>query len=454
MPVNTNITATATAPPVATADRPSIRGPPAAQRLDRRRRRERQRHARHPQQVRRVRPLQRLRQDADADQGDGEQGDRTPGPAAVPAAQPRRRSRAARRRRRASGRTTGTACATPTGGAASTTAGSPRRRPAGRRRVVPRRRAGQLAPGAQVEHRDRAPSPRTRRAGPAIDEVDPQRQQPDDAGEHERPAGVAVAPQHPAEHQADGDHEVGPVGRAPARRARRRRTMLAGDGRSSRWTATDGEHRRPQRERQAAVPRHRRQGDRRQSRRTRRARRRPSPPARPHGRARANRARMMPRCWSRPNVRSAARLCAEHAVPAGQHVQRPRSVEVQEVDVGDVAAGDALGEVEHEALFHRPAGEAVQPAQGDGDEHADQGEAGPRADGACRSSPQPARAAEHEGGRIVVAVAHGVDVVRRHRRSRSSTSCSTIARRYPGRPTRPRDRSAATWRGRSRNAAP
>ena len=47
---------------------------------------------------------------------------------------------------------------------------------------------------------------------------------------------------------------------------------------------------------------------------------------------------------------------AEQPVPASQHVQRERPVQVQEVDVGNVALQNALREGEHEALFHRAAG--------------------------------------------------------------------------------------------------
>ena len=53
----------------------------------------------------------------------------------------------------------------------------------------------------------------------------------------------------------------------------------------------------------------------------------------------------------------------EHLVPAEERVERSRSVQMQEVDVGDVALGETLGEVEHEALFHRPAREHGETAQ-------------------------------------------------------------------------------------------
>ena len=95
--------------------------------------------------------------------------------------------------------------------------------------AVPRRRARQLAPVAQPEHGiEHHPLERLRRTG--HHEVDPQRGQPDDPGEHERPAGVAVAPQHPAGHEADGDHQVGPVGEGEPGEQRRRRPMPAAGG--------------------------------------------------------------------------------------------------------------------------------------------------------------------------------------------------------------------------------
>jgi hypothetical protein len=74
---------------------------------------------------------------------------------------------------------------------------------------------------------------------------------------------------------------------------------------------------------------------------------------------------------------------------------------VEEVDVGDLALGDQLGEVEHEALFHRPAGEAVEAAEGDGDEQRDQGDADPAPDRALGPPAQAAHAAEDEGGGVV-----------------------------------------------------
>ena len=83
---------------------------------------------------------------------------------------------------------------------------------------------------------------------------------------------------------------------------------------------------------------------------------------------------------------------AEHGVPARQHVQRERSVEVQEVDVGHVAGQHPFREDEHEALFHRTPGGEEQAAQRDGHHHGHHRD-GERA-GAAQTESEPA--AEHE----------------------------------------------------------
>ena len=84
---------------------------------------------------------------------------------------------------------------------------------------------------------------------------------------------------------------------------------------------------------------------------------------------------------------------AEHGVPAGQYMQRERTVEVQEVDVGHVAGEEPLREDEHEALFHRAAGGLEQATDRDrhhGEHHQDR-----------RQRPRPRTTvqatAEHEG---------------------------------------------------------
>ena len=56
---------------------------------------------------------------------------------------------------------------------------------------------------------------------------------------------------------------------------------------------------------------------------------------------------------------------AEHLEHAGQHPQAPRSVQVQEVAVGEIAMEHSLGEDEHEAFLHRRPLRAEEPAQWD-----------------------------------------------------------------------------------------
>ena len=129
-------------------------------------------------------------------------------------------------------------------------------------------------------------------------------------------------------------------------------------------------------------------------------------------------------------------VVAEDAVPAGEDLQGARPVEVQEVDVRHVAAGDALGEVEHEALFHRPAGEAVEAAQRDGHEHADDGEAEPRAEGAraTAGAARPSHRARTPSGRRGrrSALRPGRAPRGRSGPGRSSVSGSTMARDATG----------------------
>ena len=84
----------------------------------------------------------------------------------------------------------------------------------------------------------------------------------------------------------------------------------------------------------------------------------------------------------------------EDRVPAGQHIERPWAVQVQEVDVGHGALQDALWEGEHEALLHGPA-RGVQHAA-----HRQQRQEGDDADAPDRWPRPPLpyrRASEHEG---------------------------------------------------------
>ena len=114
-------------------------------------------------------------------------------------------------------------------------------------------------------------------------------------------------------------------------------------------------------------------------------------------------------CCSRPTVRSVCRRTPNTWYRAGQHVERRRAVEVEEVDVGDRALQHTFGEGEHEALLHRRAGRAVQAAHRQRDHDRDAQRGPPRPE---RSEPEAP--AHHERGRVVARL-------RDHRRSQSSS---------------------------------
>ena len=63
----------------------------------------------------------------------------------------------------------------------------------------------------------------------------------------------------------------------------------------------------------------------------------------------------------------------EDPVPQCQNVDRPRTVEVQEVAVRQLSVQQLLGEVEHEALLHGATGEVVEAAQRCSDDAEDRG---------------------------------------------------------------------------------
>ena len=208
--------------------------------------------------------------------------------------------------------------------------------------------------------------------------------------------------------------------------------------------AAEGEHGRPQRQRQPAVPGHRREGDRghhvEHGERGDRGGGEPAPRPRQGEQPEDD-----PEVLEQAERALGRQRVAEQLVPAGQDVQRARAVEVQEVDVGDVAAGDALGEVEHEALFHRPAGEAVQPAQRDRHQRPPTTAMPSHVPSAPRGPPaQPTGAAEHERRRVVDDRASG-GRQRRRAPGDSSTNCSTMARSYPGHGRRGRNPELFTY---------
>ena len=89
--------------------------------------------------------------------------------------------------------------------------------------VRPRRRARQLAPGPQVDDRVHE-HPRPRRPGPAIARCTHIGTSPTTIadGQAPGPTGLAARQHQPAEHQADGEDEVGPVGEGQSGEHRRR----------------------------------------------------------------------------------------------------------------------------------------------------------------------------------------------------------------------------------------
>ena len=353
--------------------------------------------------MRGVRSLQRLGQDADADQGDRQQRGGAPGDASRPAAHEHGEHE--------QGDGAGEHGEEPgEQRLRDVEVGDvpPRRDLLGDRLqgavdAVPARRARQLAASAQAQHGVEH-HPVERRCRPGHHEVDPHRQQSDGHSDQYRPTGVAVVPQQPADDETDGDHEVravreGEPGEQPGDNPCA--TTVSG---LDEVDAADGEHRRPQRQRQPPVPRHRRQGDRchhvEHGEDAHGGRRQPSPRAGEREQGEDDR-----HVLEQAERALGGEAVTEHAVPPGEHVQRPWPVEVQEVDVGDVAAYEALGEGEHEPFLHRPAGEAVEAAQRDHHQGTDEGE--PEPGPGRRPSAQSAAAAEDEGGRIIVQRAAG-----------------------------------------------
>ena len=314
---------------------------------------------------------------------------------------------------------------------------------------APARRPGKLAafpqPEDGVEHH-----PLERGPEPGGGEVVPHRHQPDRRPRDDGPAGSGMAPQQPPEHQRDGEHEVRAVGEGEAGEYAGAEPDPPAPRRVLEVRPADREHGRPQRQGEAAVPGHRGQRDRREHVEDRERSdgrgRRPAP--RP---GEGEEGEDDPEVLEQAERPLGGERVAEDLVPPAQHVQRSRPVQVQEVDVGDVAGGDPLGEVEHEALLHRPAREAVETAQRDHDEPDDDGDAQPRPDRALLTAAQPAGSSQHERRLVVVdrprrsrGLVHG----QRHERQnllRRASSSAAMPERPSGAPltSRPRDRTAA-----------
>ena len=132
--------------------------------------------------------------------------------------------------------------------------------------------------------------------------------------------------------------------------------------RSIALAAADREHDRPQPERDAAVPRQRRQADRRQDQHRGDQRRAGGGQVagdageRVDGEDDAEVLEQAERALALERV-------AEDPVPDGERVERRRPVQVEEVDVGHLALLHQSREDEHEALFHRRPGRLVQASQ-------------------------------------------------------------------------------------------
>ena len=225
-------------------------------------------------------------------------------------------------------------------------------------------------------------------AGPAIDQVDPHRHAPDDGAEHDRTPARRIPPEQPPEDEGDGDDQVGPEGQRQSGQHAGDEPASPPSAISSRWsprTANTALHRVS-----ASAPfqamavsaigvMHVEDGERGNGGGGHPTPR-PGQCEQPEDDAEV--LQQAERALGRQRV-------AEHAVPAHQRVQRPRAVEVEEVDVGHVAVAHQLGEVEHEALFHRPAREAVEAPQRDGHQHQDRRRRRPR----CPRPRQPGAAA-------------------------------------------------------------
>ena len=84
---------------------------------------------------------------------------------------------------------------------------------------------------------------------------------------------------------------------------------------------------------------------------------------RPHHRTRSPRRHRHPDELREPGEAFDEQVRTEHLVDRGQRPQAARAVEVQEVLVGNRAVQHAVGEDEHEALFHGRAGGVQQRAQ-------------------------------------------------------------------------------------------
>ncbi len=264
---------------------------------------------------------------------------------------------------------------------------------------APRRWAGQLPPRPQLEHGiQHHPPYGGRRAG--HDEVDPHRDQPDQATDEHRAPGGGAGEEEPAEQEADGHDQVRSEGErqtgedaadhpAPPLAARVLEVQPSQHGDPA-----------PQRQGEGAVPGHRGERDGRHhvedGERGHDGGGQPAP--RPgQGEEAEDDAEVLQQAEGALGGQGVA----DDLVPDHEGLDRSRPVQVQEVHVGHEAPPQQLREVEHEALFHRPARELVEPPERDGHQHEDGGDARPGPQRTIGAAAQASGAAEHEGPAVV-----------------------------------------------------
>ena len=177
--------------------------------------------------------------------------------------------------------------------------------------------------------------------------MDPHRDQPDDAGTDQRRGSLtSLRPGSTGKSNRDRDGHVGSEGkREPANQPGNQPVRS-----SSRRARPDREDNGPEGHPNCAVPGQSRQANRRHDQEGRHdacADRCDTPPC--------PRQCVQPEDDQQVLQQPKRALClqrvSEHPVPAGEHVERTRAVQVQEVDVGHLPLLNELGEDEHEALF-------------------------------------------------------------------------------------------------------
>ena len=177
--------------------------------------------------------------------------------------------------------------------------------------------------------------------------MDPHRDEPDDAGPDKRHRSLtSLCPGSTNKSNRDRNGHIGSEGkREPAYQPGNQPVRSR-----SRRARPDGKDNGPEGHPNGAVPGQGREANRRHDQESRHdacANRCDTPPC--------PRQRVQPKDDQQVLQQPKRALCfqrvSEHPVPAGEHVEGTRAVQVQEVDVGHLALLNELGEDEHEALF-------------------------------------------------------------------------------------------------------